>query len=70
MVIKRDNSNLLFSSASQASSWTQPSSASASAWGAPAAASTVPMGYNPQSMGQNLLLQPPGSFANGSLVGH
>jgi len=49
-------------SASQASSWTQPSSASASAWGAPAAASTVPMGYNPQSMGQNLLLQPPGGY--------
>merc|ERR550534_2186654 len=38
-------------SASQASSWAQPTSASASAW-APAA--TVPMGYNPQSMGQNL----------------
>jgi len=41
-------------SASQTSSWAQPASASAA---------TVPMGYNPQSMGQNLLLQPPGGYS-------
>jgi len=46
-------------SASQASSWAQPSAAS---WAPAAAASSVPMGYNPQSMGQNLLLQPPGGY--------
>jgi len=48
-------------SASQASSWTQPSSAAT--WAPAVAASSVPMGYNPQSMGQNLLLQPPGGYS-------
>jgi len=44
-------------SASQASPWAQPSTATSRA---PVAA--VPMGFNPQSMGQNLLLQPPGGY--------
>ena len=57
--VKKISQTYLFSSASQASSWTQPSSAAT--WAPAAAASTVPMGYNPQSMGQNLLLQPPGA---------